>query len=206
MDAPTLRERRKQELRARLLDEARALFVKIGYEAFSMRKLAETVGCSAGNLYLYFRSREDLFRCLIDQSFAELEHAVGQSLTAERAKGADPVVQLKRGLRAYVEFGVTHPDPYRVAFLVRRPSKGGVGKPHAAFDILRAVVKRCVAARSFRATDVELASQALWAAVHGVTSLLIQVPRFPWVEREDLIARVIDSAVDPLTRARKGRT
>ena len=37
-----------------------------------------------------------------------------------------------------------------------------------------------------------------WAAVHGITSLLIARPTFPWVDPEELIGQVIDSAVDNL--------
>jgi len=41
-----------------------------------------------------------------------------------------------------------------------------------------------------------MTSQALWTAIHGVTSLLIVLPRFPWADREQLIDRVIDTAID----------
>jgi AcrR family transcriptional regulator len=203
MDATTqtLRQRRKEELRERILVAARALFVQVGYDAFSMRKLADEVGCSAGNLYLYFESQEHLFRCLIDESFAELERELRAALSSHR----DPVAQLKRGMRAYVDFGVRHPDAYRIAFLVRRPRQPGATEPHAAFETLRTAVRACVAARRFRKIEVELASPALWTALHGVTSLLVQLPQFPWVDTEQLVATVIDHAVQPLLPP-KGRS
>jgi hypothetical protein len=49
--------------------------------------------------------------------------------------------------------------------------------------------------------DVALASQVLWATVHGITSLLIHHPHFPWTEREELIDALIDAAVGGLERA-----
>jgi hypothetical protein len=42
----------------------------------------------------------------------------------------------------------------------------------------------------------ETASQAIWSAVHGITSLLIQRPTFRWQTKESVIGQVIDSAVD----------
>jgi hypothetical protein len=39
-----------------------------------------------------------------------------------------------------------------------------------------------------------LRTQALWAATHGITSLLTQRPSFPWVSKQRLINQVIDSA------------
>jgi hypothetical protein len=64
---------------------------------------------------------------------------------------------------------------------------------------MRYMVGRCVEEKRFRAVDVETTSQALWAAIHGITSLLIQRPTFPWVARRSLIDHVINHAVDSLT-------
>jgi len=52
--------------------------------------------------------------------------------------------------------------------------------------------------KRFRRMDVDVASQALWAAVHGVTSLLVLRPTFHWANPDRVIAEVIDAAVDGL--------
>ncbi|HVR10480.1 MAG TPA: TetR/AcrR family transcriptional regulator [Thermoanaerobaculia bacterium] len=49
--------------------------------------------------------------------------------------------------------------------------------------------------------EVELASQAIWTAMHGLVSLLIARPEFPWLERERLIETVIDNALRTLRPA-----
>ena len=46
--------------------------------------------------------------------------------------------------------------------------------------------------------DVDAASQVLWSAAHGITSLLILRPAFPWADRETLIGQVIDAVVNGL--------
>jgi hypothetical protein len=60
------------------------------------------------------------------------------------------------------------------------------------------MVGRCVEEKRFRSVDVETASQALWAAIHGITSLLIQRPTFPWVGKKQVVEQVINSAIDSL--------
>jgi hypothetical protein len=60
------------------------------------------------------------------------------------------------------------------------------------------MVRRCIEAQRFPTADVETTAQALWAAVHGITSLLIQRPAFPWVAKKKVIAQVINSAIDNL--------
>ena len=42
------------------------------------------------------------------------------------------------------------------------------------------------------------ASCALWAAVHGITSLLIVMPNFKWGDRDEVIDQLISTLVDGL--------
>ncbi len=55
-----------------ILDAAREIFVHEGYEKFSMRKLAEKIEYSPGSVYLHFNSKEELFECLVEESFTRL--------------------------------------------------------------------------------------------------------------------------------------
>jgi hypothetical protein len=62
-----------------------------------------------------------------------------------------------------------------------------------AFNLLKRSVEECVKQKKIREIDVDVASQALWAAVHGITSLLITHPNYPWVEAEQTINLLVDS-------------
>lgn len=192
------REQRKQDLRRVILDAAREIVVRDGYEAFSMRKLAQSIGYSPGNLYVHFKNKEELFRRLVDESFARLHESLDEVMNGP--KRADPVKLLKQGMRTYVKFGLDNPTDYRIAFLISAPDDKRPYMTHPAFEVLREAVARCKKGRRFGAVNAELASQSLWAAIHGVTSLLIQRPTFPWVRQETLIRQVIDNAVDSLAR------
>jgi len=46
--------------------------------------------------------------------------------------------------------------------------------------------------------DADTAGQSLWAAAHGITSILITRSTFPWADRDKVIAQVIDAAIDGL--------
>jgi len=202
MNATSRRRKHKEELRRAILDAAREIFVPEGYESFSMRKLAEKIEYSPGNVYLHFKSKEELFECLVEESFARLLKTLVDLRNGLESQ--DPVEELKKGMRAYVEFGLGNPNEYRFAFMLRPPVAKRPYKVHAAFEALRYMVRRCVEERRFRAVDVETTSQALWASAHGITSLLIQRPTFPWVPKKELIAQVINAAIDGLVAAPSG--
>ena len=64
------REQEKEELRQTILKAAGALFLEQGYDGFSMRHLAESIGYSPATLYLYFRDKDDLL-CIHRESERE---------------------------------------------------------------------------------------------------------------------------------------
>ena len=195
MNASARREKHRTELREEMLDAAREIFARDGYEGFSIRKLAKRMEYSPANIYLYFKDKNEIFDRLVEESFARLLEALPQPRSANHE---DPVALLKRSLHTYVNFGLSHPNHYQFAFLLRPAGPVRPHKQRAAYESLLLKVRRCIEKKRFRAADVDLTAQALWAATHGITSLLIQRPAFPWVERNKLIQRVIDSAVDSL--------
>ena len=187
-----LRERHRAEVRRTILEAAGEAFRGDGYQSVSMRALAEAIGLSHGAIYGYFKDKDELFDALVEQSFDQLAGA----LRAIPGRSGDPIKFLKRAGREYVQFALENPGAYEFAFILRRPHARQ--KPHLAYEYLRTVVKRCIDEKRFRIRDVEVASQAIWTAVHGVTSLLILRPDFPWAKQKTLIATVVDSAVDGL--------
>jgi AcrR family transcriptional regulator len=199
MNSISRRQKHKNELRKAILEAAREIFVAEGYENFSMRKLANRIEYSPGSIYLHFKNKEELFDSLVEESFARLLKTLTDMQNGHEEQ--DPADELKKGLRAYVDFGLRNPSDYRFAFMLRPPVEKRPYKVHRAFEALRFLVRRCIEEKRFRAVDVETTAQALWAAAHGITSLLIQRPAFPWVARKKVIAQVIDSAVDSLVAA-----
>jgi AcrR family transcriptional regulator len=199
--AAVRRERQREELRGEIQDAARAIFLRDGYQSFSMRKLAAAIGYSPGAIYLYFENKDALFGSLVEEAFARLHESL-RALSG--AKEKDPAQVLRRGLRLYVAWGLEHADHYQIAFLLPAASRGPY-KVHGAFDVLRTMVADCLPPGPGRGSHVEAASQAVWAAVHGITSLLIQRPTFPWQSREGVIRRVLDSAVDGIAAPSRPR-
>jgi AcrR family transcriptional regulator len=192
-EIPSPRERYRDVLRRAILDAARDAFVKYGYEGVSMRQLAEKVGCSHSNLYVHFKDKDALFDCLVEEAFEQF----GEGLRVpDSARRGDPVEFLRKVGRAYVQFGLANPSAYEFAFILRRP--GQRSKPHVPYERMRSLVQRCIDEKRFRRMDPDVASQALWAAAHGITSLLILRPAFAWADRDKLIGQVIDAAVDGL--------
>ena len=194
MSSKARREREKAALKREILNAARDLFVQDGYENVSMRRIAEKIDYSPTAVYLHFVDKADLLFQICEETFAKLV-AQGGKLLAHKI---DPLTKLKMFGRAYIEFGLKHPDHYRLTFMVQHErdeleARYENSMAQRAFGVLRLCVQECIAKGVFRHLDLSQTSQALWAGVHGITSLLIARPDFPWTEKDQTIDLLIDS-------------
>jgi AcrR family transcriptional regulator len=193
------RLREKEDLRRKILDAAQELFVKEGYENVSMRKIADKIEYSPTAIYLHFKNKSELFHCLCDEYFAHLV----TRLEGIRRRSKDPLDFARQGMRAYVEFGLANPNPYRVMFMIEGDHdlecyQKSMGE--RAFNYLRDGVIACMKAGLIRRVDPDLTSQALWAGLHGITSLLITHEQFPWADRDRLIDTTIGMMMQSLKK------
>jgi AcrR family transcriptional regulator len=70
--AVPLRQRRKEARPQELLDAALALFVEKGFAATRSDEVAVRAGVSKGTLYLYYPSKEELLKAVIQQNLSQL--------------------------------------------------------------------------------------------------------------------------------------
>src|SRR5215469_13479007 len=66
------REREREDKRRQILDAARELFVEEGYDAVTMRKVADKVEYTPTAIYLHFKDKEELVREVVTQDFLKL--------------------------------------------------------------------------------------------------------------------------------------
>lgn len=204
------RERQRVELREKILAAAREMFAREGYEAVTMRRIAERIEYSPTAIYGHFPDKEALVRELCDRDFLALAQ---QFLKLARVE--DPVERLIQAGHAYAAFGVAHPYHYQLMFMTPDvPAKAAGsrlerGNPQQdAYAFVRAVVAECMEAGLMREDlkDVDLVAQVVWAAIHGVVALQVARAKddwIPWRPYKKRVALSIDTMVRGL--AREGR-
>jgi AcrR family transcriptional regulator len=187
------RAREKTQLRQEILDAAREIFATEGYEALTMRRVAEKIEYSPTAIYLHFKDKAELVQAICDELFTGLVRRL-QDLSR---KHLNPLEYLDAGLRAYIDFGLKHPSHYFVTFIggrsVNYQFEGSAGQQ--AFEFLRQTVARCSAEGLIRKVDVDATAQSLWMAVHGLVALLISEKSFPFVGRQRLIDQLLSTLI-----------
>lgn len=201
MSSSDRRARERAALADKILAAARELFATHGFEAVTLRKIAERIEYTPAAIYGHFKDKDELVRTLCVRDFDDLA-AIVRPMAAIR----DPIERMAAVGRAYVRFALEHPNQYRLMFMTPsgvEPDEEALerkGDPHRdGYAFLRLAAQEAIDARRIRggARDAELVTQTVWAAMHGVASIEIAFHGDAWIDwaaierRVDLMIEVV---------------
>src|SRR5882757_1944063 len=117
------RERERLDTRERILAAARDMFASDGYEAVTMRAIADRIEYTPTALYHHFDSKQALLTELCEREFAGLARHFQVA-----AQKTDPIDRLRAVADAYLAFAENYPSQYRFMFMtVLPPLEPGTG-------------------------------------------------------------------------------
>jgi len=105
------KEREKEQRRNNIIDAAEKVFFSRGLDAATMDDVAEEAELSKGTLYLYFKSKEELYLAITQRGLRILTEMFEKCLQKKK-KGIDMVLAIGR---AYREFAKKYPDYFQAA-------------------------------------------------------------------------------------------
>lgn len=164
--------------------------------AVSVRAVADAVGVTPPSIYLHFADKTELMLAVCQRQFDKLDVVVNQAIEGI----ADPLEMLRRRAQAYIDFGVAHPEHYRVLLMGKRGLSREdfeAGRLPGIGSLLGVVenVQACMDSGVFARDDPFLVACGLWAAVHGLTSLRITMPGFPILHDPDTLGRHLTQVI-----------
>ncbi len=171
------RERERTEMADRIMAAARDMFVRDGYEAVTLRKIAEAIEYSPGAIYQYFKDKKDLVRAIIVKDSHDLRQHLLECLTLDH-----PVEQLVEMARRYAAWGIAHPNHYRLLLVPPpvwaeqdRELRGQIPLEKEVLHVLNVLVKGAIDRGLLKEkhNQPSLVAATLWAGIHG--SVLLEV-------------------------------
>jgi AcrR family transcriptional regulator len=160
----TTRWRRRKDARpAEILDAALAVFAEKGYAATRMDDIAHRAGVTKGTIYLYFESKDAVFRSLVQESIGATIGSVTAAAASFEGSAADLLRMVLRGIGTFVRTDdrVVLPKvmiaeagnfPAIAEFYRREVIDRGLG-------LLTSVIARGIARGEFRAVNPEDAAR-----------------------------------------------
>lgn len=125
-------ERDREAVRGSILDAARELFIKDGFEQVSIRKIAERVEYSPAAIYGYFPSKDDIFFALAEDGF-RLMYGDQQSLDA--LDDLPPLECIRRLFWRFYVFSCEHPQYFSLMFVDRSVPR--IGREYERLQVAR---------------------------------------------------------------------
>lgn len=111
------KEREKEHRREEILDAAQKVFFEKGLLASTMDEIAEVAELSKGTLYLYYKSKEDIYLGVMMRGMHLLHDAFEQAVDSVQSV---PVI-LERFGEAYIDFFNKHRNVFRMMSFFQTP-------------------------------------------------------------------------------------
>jgi AcrR family transcriptional regulator len=168
-------ERDRHAVQRAILDAARDLFVRDGYERVSIRKIAERIDYSPAAIYGYFPSKDDIFFELAEEGFRLL--AGSETTEFEALSQLAPLERIRTLFWRLYEFSREHPQYFALMFVDRSVPR--ITREYERFAFIRelkkqvmAQIQACIDARVFPPTvDPLSAFHVLTTGLLGVSAM-----------------------------------
>lgn len=193
--------RESEQRRKEIIKVVRSLIKAGGTREITLRKVAEKAGFSTTVVYALFKNKAALITQAMDSDLLDLVKAMRHAVDP----GESAINNIKRVGRAYVTFGMRHPDGYALVFMERRPhapiadstvEHGNLVQDPYAFACQLFI--DLAATGQVRGDQVESMAQIFWEGLHGMTSLrLVFGEEEEWFEHDEF-NRHLDALMDVL--------
>ena len=156
--------------RAQLLVAAGRVLAQEGAAALSLRRVAEEVGTTTRAIYSLFGNKEGLLSAMYDQMSDAFTHA--HEAVAPRADVLNELLELAL---AYRKTALAHPNLYPLvvgpAVPGYTPAPDRIERARRGLARALQAIERGVAAGTFVGRDANTIAHAVWALLHGLTTL-----------------------------------
>jgi AcrR family transcriptional regulator len=156
--------RERAEREHRITAAARLIAEREGWSAVTIRRLADEIEYSQPVLYSHFENRDAIVAAIAVEGFVELAKALRQAAhrSGDRGNALESVAM------AYLAFARRHPALYEAMFTL--PTGLRFAEADTRWELKDAFAALAAVVSSSR-SDVEVATETFWAALHGLAEL-----------------------------------
>jgi AcrR family transcriptional regulator len=192
--------RQKEEVRASILEAAWKVVETEGWQALSIRKIAEAIEYSVPVIYDHFANKEAILLEFTRKGFRLLNEDL------ERAKGRfeNPEQQIEALAYSYWNFAFTHKEYYQLMYGLGMPGCETVKQiPELSTftELILDSLRKMIVQHQTRGADPFLKLHTLWSTLHGLISINMMGKEN---SRDELNAMVLKDFINGFISGMKG--
>jgi AcrR family transcriptional regulator len=164
------RQRQKDEVKASILQTAWQIVDKEGWQALSIRKIAEAIEYSAPVIYDHFENKEAILHEFTLRGFRKLN----EQLQSAKAQFSDPARQLEAMAYAYWRFAFDNKEYYQLMYGVGLPTCETIKKIpdiNTFGELIVSSIEALIKQNANKEVDAHLKFQTFWSMLHGLISI-----------------------------------
>ncbi|MBO0948652.1 TetR/AcrR family transcriptional regulator [Fibrella forsythiae] len=174
------RLRQKEEVKTSILQAAWQLVLDEGWQALSIRKIADAIEYSVPVIYSHFENKDAILLEFTKDGFRLLNDAITSGRDSQQEAG----LQLEAIAQAYWNFAFNHKEYYQLMFGLGIPAcetVNQVAEMKEFSDTLIAVIQQAINASNTPKVDAFLKFHTYWSILHGLVSIqMIDRKTSPW--------------------------
>ncbi|SDL18002.1 TetR/AcrR family transcriptional regulator [Siphonobacter aquaeclarae] len=167
--------RQREEVRTSILKASWDVVEKEGWQALSIRRIAEAIEYSIPVIYTHFENKEAILLEFTREGYLQLS----QQMKAAKTLSDDSRRQLQDMAEAYWAFAFSHREHYQVMFGLGMPACDLVNRVEEIklfSNVLLSVLEKAIAGSSQPGQDVFLKFHSYWSILHGLVSIKMMSP------------------------------
>lgn len=189
-------EQHQQKLRQGILDDASSLLMQEGANALTMRRIADTVGCSTTVLYTMFSNKQGL----VDELYLRGFEMFRQSLEAVSHSG-NSRNYIYALCQAYRGFALANQTYYSIMFLKvipdYTPSEANLKLGQESLGLLVKAIQDSI--QKITEDEAWNIARIIWATVHGHVGLeLMGYFNYPGVSPQQILEQALQALLNEL--------
>jgi AcrR family transcriptional regulator len=183
---------RQEEIRKLILDAAREIIAKEGFQGLSIRKITNRIEYSPAIIYHYFKDKNEIVESLVSEAYGQIL----ATISSVKRNEAEPEKEMKEVFINYIEAALASPEVYKEFMLNNDPSvlkrtgllRKGISKTSRSLKILCENIQRGAVLGRYAPCDPELTAQIIWTSTFGLIIKIIIEKDIP----KEQINRLID--------------
>lgn len=166
-----------ETVKMQIIEAAKMIICRDGFNQLSMRKLATVLGMTATNIYNYFSNKDELYLGIQTAGFAILLDRFQK--VEQQFKSPSKV--LEEFVKVYLDFGINNPDYYEVMLGGNTPKytdyvgteleKVAFAEKQTALALVQMTTQLIMNIVGLSKGDAKFRAVQAWATLHGVVSL-----------------------------------